>query len=169
MSLNILGFFWRLLLRLIRDKPFINKELKVLNRRKQRAYVKEGKSQKYLNIKKEFDKKYKAAAERYIRSKVEDQDLKEAKPGRAYNILKTLGSQSGGADDHTFSIPTHIEQNLSHQECANKIAEHFAPISAEFDPFDPTQLPDRVKAKVNDESRPPIISEHDSYMKLQSA
>ena len=47
------------------DKPFINKELKVLDRRKQRAYVKEGKSQKYLNNKIEFDKKYyKSAAER---------------------------------------------------------------------------------------------------------
>ena len=149
------------------DKPFINKELKMLNRRKQRAYVKEGKSQKYLDIKKEFDKKYKAAAERYIRAKVDD--LKEAQPGRAYNILKTLGSEPGCTDDHTFSLPAHKEQNLSDEECANKIAEHFAEISAEFKPLDPTQLPDRVKVKVNDDSRPPVISEHDCYIKLRSA
>ena len=149
------------------DKPFINKELKMLNRRKQRTYVKEGKSQKYLDIKKEFDKKYKAAAERYIRAKVDD--LKEAQPGRAYNILKTLGSEPGCTDDHTFSLPAHKEQNLSDEECANKIAEHFAEISAEFKPLDPTQLPDRVKVKVNDDSRPPVISEHDCYIKLRSA
>ena len=117
------------------DKPFINKELKTLNRHKQRVYVKEGKSQKYWNIKKEFDKKFKAAAERYIKSKVED--LKEAQPGRAYNILKTLGNQPGSTEDLNFSLPAHREQNLSDEECANRIAEHFATISAEFNPLTP--------------------------------
>ena len=32
------------------DKPFINRELKVLNRRKQREYVKNGKSAKYKKL-----------------------------------------------------------------------------------------------------------------------
>ena len=41
------------------DKHFINKELKVLSRRKQRAYLKNGKSVKYKKLKTEFDKKYK--------------------------------------------------------------------------------------------------------------
>ena len=115
------------------DKPFINKELKTLNRQKQRAYIKWGKCQKYLDVKKEFDKKYKAAAARYIRTKVED--LKEAEPGKAYNILKTLGSQPGCTEDLTFSLPGHKEQNLSDEECANRIAEHFAKVSAEFPPL----------------------------------
>ena len=114
------------------DKPFINQELKTLNRQKQRAYIKWGKCQKYLDVKKEFDKKYKAAAARYIRTKVED--LKEAEPGKAYNILKTLGSQPGCTEDLTFSLPGHKEQILSDEEFANRIAEHFAKISAEFPP-----------------------------------
>ena len=149
------------------DKPFINKELKTLNRQKQRANIKWGKCQKYLDVKKEFDKKYKAAAARYIRTKVED--LKEAEPGKAYNILKILGSQPGCTEDLTFSLPGHKEQNLSDEECANRIAEHFAKISAEFPPLNPTLLPDRVKVKLNDGSTAPTITEHDCYAKMRAA
>ena len=42
---------------------------------------------KYNRLKEEFDRKYKTAAESYMRNKVDD--LKEAQPGRAYKILKT--------------------------------------------------------------------------------
>ena len=52
-----------------RDKPFINKELKTLDRQKQREYLHKGKSAKYRILAKEFTQKYKAAAEKYIRIK----------------------------------------------------------------------------------------------------
>ena len=122
---------------------------------------------KIFGCQKKFDKKYKAAAARYIRTKVED--LKEAEPGKAYDILKTLGSQPGCTEDLTFSLPGHKEQNLSDEECANRIAEHFAKISAEFSPLNPTLLPDRVKVKLNDGSTAPTITEHDCYAKMRAA
>ena len=73
------------------DKPFINLELKKLNRRKQREYSKNGKSEKYKTLASKFKVKYKAAAERYIRNKVDN--LKEAQPGRAFGILKSMGAR----------------------------------------------------------------------------
>ena len=72
------------------DKPFINKELKTLSRLKGREYNKRGKSMKYKRLENEFLLKYKAAAKRYIRAKVDD--LKEAQPGKAYSVLKSMGA-----------------------------------------------------------------------------
>ena len=48
----------------------MNQELKTLSRRKQRAYLKNGKSEKYKKLKSEFDKKYKIAAEKYYHKRV---------------------------------------------------------------------------------------------------
>ena len=52
-----------------RDKPWINTELKVLDRKKQREYTKNGKSPKYIELARKFNKKYKAAAKKYLRGK----------------------------------------------------------------------------------------------------
>ena len=90
--------------------------------------------------------KYKAAAERFLRNKVDE--LKEAKPGKAYNVLKTVGAWPGDCtDDHTFPLPGHLELNLSDEQCAEMIAEHFAGISSEYEPLSPNLLPERVKAR----------------------
>ena len=73
------------------DKPFINKELKALSRRKQREYMKNGKSEKYKDLATVFSRKYKAAAKSFIRNKVDQ--LKEAEPGKAFGVLKSMGAQ----------------------------------------------------------------------------
>ena len=148
------------------DKPFINKELKTLSRRKQREYVKKGKTEKYNKLKTKFDIKYKMAAEKYMKSKVKD--LKETQPGKAYNILKTMGAQPGDcAEDQTFTLPGH--ENLTAQQSAEKIAEHFAAISQEYSPLNVNLLPDRVRNRFEDNTNPPIISEYDCYQKLKKA
>ena len=150
------------------DKPFINKELKDISRRKQREYVKKGKSAKYKKLEADFTKKYKAAAKRYIRTKVDD--LKDAQPGKAFSVLKAMGAQPGDCtDEQTFSLPGHLEQGLNDQQCAEKIAEHFASISQEFLPLDPSKLPERVKARLADNTVPPVITEHECYLKLKAA
>ena len=45
------------------DKPFINYELKTLDRKKQREWTKKGKSAKYDKLASEFSAEYKAAAD----------------------------------------------------------------------------------------------------------
>ena len=47
------------------DKPYITENLKRLRRRRQRVYQKEGKSEKYIELKNEFDYKLKLEAEKY--------------------------------------------------------------------------------------------------------
>ena len=41
------------------EKPWINFELKYLDRRKKREYVKHGRSEKFLNLKRKYDKNLK--------------------------------------------------------------------------------------------------------------
>ena len=152
------------------DKPFINKELKALNRRKQREYNKNGKSAKYKQLAAVFSRRYKAAARGYIRNKVDE--LKEAEPGKAFRVLKSMGAQPGDCTDDgtfTFTLPSHQEANLSDQECAERIAEHFASISGEYPPLNPDLLPDRVKTRLADGSKAPIVTEYDCYIKLKAA
>ena len=136
------------------DKAFINFELKSLARKKQREWIRKGKSEKYKILAAKFKKDYRAAAERYIRKKVDD--LKEAQPGRAFRILKSMGAQPGDCyDDGTFTLPNHAELNLSDQECSEKIAAHFSSISSEFPPLSKAQLPERVRNRLEDKSNPP--------------
>ena len=49
-----------------KDKPFITVELKRIDRRRRREYLKRGKSDKYWNLKKLFDQKYKFEAQNIL-------------------------------------------------------------------------------------------------------
>ena len=60
----------------------MNSELKILHRRKQREYVKNNLSDKYKNLSKEFNEKYKIVAEKYINKNVDE--LMKTNPGNAY-------------------------------------------------------------------------------------
>ena len=96
------------------DKPFMNYDLKKLHRKKQREYLKNGKSIKYDVLNKQFQTKYYMAAEKYLRNKIDD--LKITKPGKAYQILKNLGAQPGDCTDgHTFTLPAHQSDDLTVQ------------------------------------------------------
>ena len=136
------------------DKPFITNELKVLDRRKKREYCKRGKSVKFLALKKKFQLKYRKAAKSFLENNLKN--LKESDPSKYYSTLKKMGSQSGDCnDDEGFSLINHIDQNLSTEECTERIAQHFARISQEYPPFDVKALPKDVKAKFEG----PLISE----------
>ena len=150
------------------DKPFITAELKTLNRKKQREYCKRGKSLKYLTLKKEFDNLYKQEAKNYVNKTVEE--LKYSEPGKMYSVLKRLGAKPGDTDnDNHFSLPSHVEKQLSNQESAEHIAEHFAAISQEFPPLSISDLPTRVQTKLQSAGIPPLVTEYETYRQIRVA
>ena len=150
------------------DKPFINAELKKIDRRKRREYQKRGKSEKFLELKKQFDQKYKDAAEKYLNKQMDE--LRVSKPGQAFSVLKRLGGQPGDCtDNNTFSLPVHESESLSPEQCAESIAQHFSQISQEFPPLSLDLLPARVKDKIQSGDIAPIISEYDTYIKIRAA
>ena len=129
-------------------------------------------SQKNTNLSlKEFQSKYKAAAQKYLKKNTEA--LKETNPGQAYRILKRMSAQPGDCtDSNTFSLPSHVAANLTNQEAAERIAEHFSAISQEFTPLDVNNLPSRVKTKLNTaytEGGPPTVSVQDTLKKINKA
>ena len=138
---------------------------------KSRKYIKNGQSEKYKSLLKEFQSKYKAAAQRYLKKNTEA--LKETNPGQAYRILKKMSAQPGDCtDSNTFSLPSHVAANLTNQEAAERIAEHFSAISQEFTPLDVNNLPSRVKTKLNTaytEGGPPTVSVQDTLKKINKA
>ena len=130
----------------INDKPFITSELKTLKRKRMREYKANGKSEKYIRLKREFDVKYTRAAGDFMRKNIES--LKETNPGQAFSILKRMGAMTGESGScNNFTLPAH--ENLSPKEVANKIAEHFSMISREYPPLCLETLPERVR-KAND-------------------
>ena len=147
------------------DKAWMNPELKCLKRKRMREYLKRGKTEKYNQLLKEFELKYKAAAEKYLKNKMDT--LKEAKPGKAYKVLKSMGAKPGDCtDDTTFTLPSHQQNGLTSKQSAEAIAEYFSQISREFQPLNIEQLPDRVRERLKTASGPPIISEYECYKKI---
>ena len=102
---------------------FFNRELIILNRRRQREYNKNGKSVKYEKLAEEFLRKYKSASKSYNRNKVDE--LKDAEPGKASGVLKSMGAKPGDCTDGaTFTLPSHQEGNLLYKESCEKRAQH---------------------------------------------
>ena len=141
------------------EKPFINHELKTIKRRKLREYVKNGKTLKYRKLAKEFSTKYKVAAQKFIRKKVDE--LRDSQPGKAFNVLKSLGAKPGDSDSNQFTLPNHV--GLTSRESAEKIAEHFASISNEYSPLNVSELSGKVKERLNDGITPPTVTEIECY------
>ena len=149
-----------------KDKPFISAELKQIDRKRNREYVKRGKTEKYKNLESLFQAKYKIEAEKHLKKSMDA--LKETNPGKAYGLLKKMGAQPGeDINTNSFTLPSH--ENLSAEQSAECIATHFAGISQEFPPLNITSLPVRVKSKLHCKDVLPVISEFEAYKKIKAA
>jgi hypothetical protein len=108
----------------VKDKSYINYDLKKLDRLKKREYRKHGRSEKYRKLKTKFDQKLEKAAADHLEKNV--RTLKETDPGRAYSTLKKMGAQPGDMlDDGAFSLLNHLEDNLTSKESVEKLPNIF--------------------------------------------
>ena len=97
--------------------------------------------------------------------------LKEDDPGRAYQSLKKLGAQPGDcSNEGSFTLISHLDDNLTTDESTEKIAEHFSKISQEFSPLNVNLLPDSVQAKIratNSQDGIPEILDYAVYERIR--
>ena len=150
------------------DKVFITSELKKIKRQKMREYEKRGKTDKYKKLSNLFNTKYKTEAQKFLEKNIAQ--LRDSKPGQAYNVLKRIGAQPGDCiDGNVFTLPNHESENLSAEQSAERIAQHFALISQEFPPLDVQSLPARVQIKLQCVDSAPVITEYDAYKKIMGA
>ena len=105
------------------DKPWVNSEIKQIDRQKSREWTKRGKTLKYQELAKKFKQKYEIEAEKYLNKNVTE--LMESKPGQAYSVLKRMGAQPGDCiDSNTFTLPSHERESLTDAQSAERIANY---------------------------------------------
>ena len=65
-------------------------------------------------------------------------------------MLKRLGARPGeNCDNDSFSLPEHVSLNLTPQQSADRIAEHFSAVSREYEQFDINCLPSHIQEHIN--------------------
>ena len=135
--------------------------VKQASRRKNREYLKHGNSAKYKNLKKEVKRKLSEATTDFLSKQTEKVC---AKSNTWLRHVKRIASRPGDQPPSTFSLPLHVENNLSALESSNKICEYFSSISQEYTPLNIESLPEHVKAKVtNDPCDHPYLADHMVY------
>ena len=138
------------------DKKWMSPELKLLHRKRQRAFVKNRRSEKWRKLNRSF-KKLKRKTIRNFYSKFVT-ELKSLNPGEWYKVAKQIGAvgQPSRGDIVVESL-----EGLSNEICAEQIAQHFASISNEYLPVDNTKLPCYLPA-----TKPLQVSELEIYERL---
>ena len=106
-----------------RDQPFMTEELKLLRRQRIRAYRKESRSAKYLDLVKRFEVKIKLEAKKY-HQKISD-EVAQGKRNNSYAALRKLESGQNVTKKCNFTLPSHVDENLSPSQSAERLAEYF--------------------------------------------
>ena len=139
--------------------------VKQASRRKNREYVKNGNSAKYKELKKEVKAKLSDATSKFLNKQTEHV---AARNNSWLKHVKRLTARPGDQPQSTFSLPQHVEDNLTALESSNKICEYFSTISQEYTPLCLEQLPERVREKLYDDPCVhPHLEDHEVYEGLK--
>ena len=132
------------------DQPWFSKSLKKLDRKRKREFFKHKKSEKWEKLNKEFQERCEEEKSKYYANIV--CDLKES------NISQWYSKKERKAWHLSPSLPPDscVEEltGLSEQAQAERIADHYASISAQYQSVRSEDFPDYKTGK----HRPPEIS-----------
>ena len=136
------------------EKPYFTEKLRQIKRRRQRIYAKFGRRHwKYISLKQIFDDKLKFEAKKYV-AKIQ-KEVKEGKQGSGYNSIRKLGFRPNESwRKQELSILSYVEQNVSNQEAANKLASNFSAISQTVEPLDTAKFHPAWRRQCQDPSQP---------------
>lgn len=149
----------------VNHKPWFTHKLRLLSEQKKEIFKKEGRSQKYKDISKQFLDAKKDSINLHIQRSVDM--VKDENKSNVNKILKQLGAPPGEEMVSTFILPEH--QGLDDKEIANALANYFSKISQEYQPLNMTLLPERVQNKLNSTENTEIIVEpYQVYEKIKS-
>ena len=150
------------------DLPYFTEELKSIRRQRNRVYTKEGKGKKYEELQSSFQEKLKIEAQKY-RNKI-IQEVADGKRGSSYSAIRKLGDGPGGVDKRKeFTIPRYVEEALTPDEAANRLANHFAAISQTVAPIDIGNFHPSLRLEILKGialKTKPKLSQHAVYKKL---
>ena len=145
------------------DKPWINQQLKDLDRRCKREFFKHQKSKKWILLRQQFEQKCLKAMEDYYENTVED--LKSSNPNQWYSKVKRMGGLAGS---QTTTINVEALDGMANSDQAEKIAQHYAKVSNEYKALQDEDIPNDL---YNTEEAPPFIEAYEMFdriMKMSS-
>ena len=119
------------------DGHICSAAVKQVCRRKNREYLKHGNTARYKALKKEVKMKLKQAAASFLEKQV---NLVSSSNNSWLKHVKSLASRPGDKPSKSFTLPQHIEDNLTALESANRICEFFSSIGQEYSPLSPSSL-----------------------------
>ena len=118
------------------DKPWISVDLKKLDRKIKREFFKHKRSEKWKNLKDEFEEKSSIEKQKYFQNMVSD--LKTSNPGQWYSKIKRMSGKS-----ESSKLINLVEEltGLTDQQQADCIAEHYSLISNQYEQVKSTEFP----------------------------
>ena len=149
------------------DLPYFSEELRSLKRRRQRAYRKGKKSINYKNAKDQFEAKKLNEAIKY-RNKIV-QEVQEGRRGSGYRAIRRLGDRPGERRQQEVILPAFVEQGLSPQQAADRLADHFSAISQTVDKLDLSQFHPALRLAIEEgrsSTSKPVLTQHQVYRKM---
>ena len=118
------------------DKPWISKQLKMLDRQKRREFYKHKKSDKWKIMNAEYKERLKTDKAAYSKNLVED--LKTSKPGLWYSKVKRMGALSSKHEEVFVEELSPFDTNVQ----ANKLADFYASTRNQFEPINSSMFPE---------------------------
>ena len=116
-------------------------------------------------LKKEVKNKLREASTKFLEKQI---NLASSKNNSWLRHVKRLAARPGDNSESAFTLPKHVEENLTTLESCNKICEFFSKISQEYTPLDPANLPAHVRDKLdNDPCTHPYLADHIVYEGLK--
>ena len=128
-----------------------------------------GRSTKYVGLKCSYEAKIKTEAQKYT-DKIEN-DVQNGDRNSSYAALRKLGVRPGKNKESIFTLPGHVESNLSAQQSTKIIANHFAAISQLYDIISVSNFPQKMRqAFANpDMSAVPDLEEYEVFEKIRKS
>ena len=128
------------------DGKICSPAVKQACRRKNREYLKHGNTPRYKALKTLVQDKLKEASRNFLTKQTK---LVSAKNNSWLKHVKVIAARPGDETNSTFTLPKHVEDNLSSFESSNRICEFFSSISQEYSPLNIDLLPAHVQSKLD--------------------
>ena len=106
--------------------------LQSLSRQKLREYTKHGNSDRFKALKRKQQQRPQKEGRQRLDKAIEDAGGK----GNGWmRKAQALSSRPGAEISSSFSLPTHVDENLSAEQSAEKLVKFFSSISQEYTPI----------------------------------
>ena len=94
----------------------------------------------------------------------------EEKGLKWFKEAKRMSARPGDNTSNSFTLPSHVDRNLTTEDSAEEIVEYFAKISQEFTAIEEDTLPQSLIEKLEDiHCEHPEIVEHDIFENMKKA